>query len=118
MEDKAICQEHCASSQTVAHVKNKLIKTEEIDSLARIFSILGDQTRIAILDALTVQELCVCDLSEIINKSISAVSHQLRLLKGARLVKSRRQGRNIFYSLDDHHVTAIWQQTLEHIRHI
>ncbi len=114
-KDKVGCG--CFNTSAVEYVKDNLLAKEEIDLLAETFKVLGDQTRISILDALAQNELCVHDLSYVIDKSVSAVSHQLRLLRNARLVKSRRQGKNIFYSLDDEHVVTLWQQTLEHIRH-
>ncbi len=114
-KDKASCG--CFNIAAVEYVKGNLLAGEEVELLAETFKVLSDQTRISILDALAQNELCVHDLSYVIDKSVSAVSHQLRLLRNARLVKSRRQGKNIFYSLDDDHVVTLWQQTLEHIRH-
>ncbi|MGB4171825.1 MAG: metalloregulator ArsR/SmtB family transcription factor, partial [bacterium] len=81
------------------------------------FKVLGDPTRIKILSALATEKLCVCDLAAALELSVSAVSHQLRVLKGARLVKYRREGKNIFYSLDDEHVISLFRLALEHVRH-
>ena len=76
---------------------------------------LGDVTRVRILDALATGELCVCDLATLLGLTESAVSHQLRLLRGMRLVRSRRDGRMVFYTLDDQHIVALFAQGLEHV---
>ncbi|HHW54931.1 MAG TPA: winged helix-turn-helix transcriptional regulator [Firmicutes bacterium] len=94
-----------------------MLDEQEINRLAETFKVLGDPTRIKILSALATEELCVCDLAAALELSVSAVSHQLRVLKGARLVKYRREGKNIFYSLDDEHVISLFRLALEHVRH-
>ena len=78
---------------------------------------LGDATRIRILDALSRDELCVCDLAALLDMSSSAISHQLRVLRDARLVKYRREGKMVCYSLDDDHVLTLFAQGLAHIQH-
>ena len=83
--------------------------------VAELFKIFGDSTRIRILSALTKAEMCVCDICSVLNMTKSAVSHQLRILRQAKLVKNRRQGKEIFYSLDDDHVLSIINIALEHI---
>ena len=88
---------------------------EAVQGLADTFSALGDPTRVRILDVLSHGELCVCDLAAVLRLSQSAVSHQLRLLRNIRLVKPRRDGRIVFYSLDDQHIMAIFKQTLQHV---
>ena len=88
---------------------------DAVQGLADTFSALGDPTRVRILDALSHGELCVCDLAAVLKLSQSAVSHQLRLLRGLRLVRPRRDGRVVFYSLDDQHIIAIFRQTLQHV---
>ena len=85
--------------------------------LAELYKVLGDSTRIRILDLLSRQELCVQDIADGLNMTQSAISHQLRLLKQAALVKCRREGKSIFYSLADDHVQTILHQGLEHICH-
>ena len=87
-----------------------------VQGLADTFSALGDPTRVRILDALSHGELCVCDLAAVLRLSQSAVSHQLRLLRGLRLVRPRRDGRVVFYSLDDQHIMSIFNQTLQHVQ--
>ena len=84
-------------------------------ALAETFRMLGDATRVRMLDALAHAELCVCDLAALLGLSESAVSHQLRLLRGLRLVRPRRAGRMVFYALDDQHVTQLFRQGLGHV---
>src|SRR5207253_10377726 len=96
-------------------VRPKLLRDEPAAALAETFKVLGDVTRVRILDALSRAELCVGDLAELLGLSESAVSHQLRLLRGMRLVRPRRDGRLIFYSLDDHHIVGLLEHGLEHV---
>ena len=84
-------------------------------TLAETFRALGDPTRVRILDALSRAELCVCDIAALLSISESAISHQLRLLRSLRLVRSRRAGRMVFYALDDDHITRLFAQGLEHV---
>jgi ArsR family transcriptional regulator, lead/cadmium/zinc/bismuth-responsive transcriptional repressor len=86
-----------------------------VEGLTEIFRVLGDPTRVRILDALSRSELCVGDLAQQLGVSESAVSHQLRLLRNTRIVRSRREGRMIFYALDDKHVLALFRQGLRHV---
>ena len=85
-------------------------------ALAETFKILGDATRVRILDALARAEVPVCDLAQLLGLGQSAVSHQLRLLRGMRLVKSRRAGKHIYYVADDHHIVGLFEQGLEHVQ--
>ena len=85
-------------------------------ALAETFKVLGDPTRVRILDALARAEVPVCDLAELLGLTQSAVSHQLRLLRSMRLVRSRRDGRHIYYAVDDDHITKLFKQGLEHVR--
>jgi DNA-binding transcriptional ArsR family regulator len=83
--------------------------------LAETFRLLGDMTRVRILDALSCSELCVCDIARLLGLSESAVSHQLRLLRGMRLVRPRRAGRQVFYALDDEHIVRLFREGLRHV---
>jgi DNA-binding transcriptional ArsR family regulator len=83
--------------------------------LAETFRLLGDMTRVRILDALSCSELCVCDIARLLGLSESAVSHQLRLLRGLRLVRPRRAGRQVFYALDDEHIVKLFREGLRHV---
>ena len=86
-----------------------------VEALADTFRVLGDPTRVRILDALSAGELCVCDIASLVGISESAVSHQLRLLRGMRLVRPRRPGRLVFYALDDQHIIELFKQALTHV---
>lgn len=93
-----------------------MVREEELADLAELFHQMADTTRLGLLLSLLKEEQCVCDLSEDSSVSVSAVSHQLRSLRTARLVKSRREGRHVFYSLDDDHVGSLISVGLEHVR--
>jgi DNA-binding transcriptional ArsR family regulator len=86
-----------------------------VQALADLFSILGDPTRVRIVDALSEGELCVCDIAEHVGLSESAVSHQLRLMRSMRVVRGRREGRCVYYTLDDQHILSLFQQGLRHV---
>lgn len=92
-----------------------LMSPHAVEALAETFRVLGDPTRVRILDALSGGELCVCDIASFAGISESAVSHQLRLLRGMRLVRARRAGRLVFYALDDHHIIELLKQALTHV---
>jgi ArsR family transcriptional regulator len=87
-----------------------------VEALADTFRVLGDPTRVRILDALSAGELCVCDIASVIGISESAVSHQLRLLRGMRLVRPRRAGRLVYYAVDDQHILELLAQALTHVQ--
>lgn len=96
-------------------VKEQMPEESILYDLAELFKVFGDSTRIRILFVLFETEVCVCDLAEALNMTQSAISHQLRILKQSKLVKSRRDGKSIFYSLADEHVKAIIAQGMEHV---
>lgn len=96
-------------------VRALLPPDEELYDLAELFKIFGDSTRIKILYALLEGELCVCDIAKLMEVTQSAVSHQLRVLKSSKLVKFRREGKTVYYSLADEHVVRILSQGMEHI---
>ena len=100
---------------TVNQIREKMPQEETLYDLAELFKVFGDSTRIKILWALDEAEMCVCDIAFLLNMTQSAISHQLRVLKQAELVKSRREGKIVFYSLEDEHVKQIFDQGLEHI---
>ena len=109
------CQEDCVHPDQVAQVKSLMPSEEKLYDLAELFKLFGDSTRVQILYALLESELCVCDLARLIGVTQSAVSHQLRILKAGKLVKYRRDGKTVYYSLDDSHVARILSQGMEHI---
>lgn len=96
-------------------VKETMPEETELYDLAELFKVFGDSTRIRILFVLFEAEVCVCDLAEALNMTQSAISHQLKILKQSKLVKSRREGKSIFYSLADDHVRSIIDQGREHV---
>lgn len=96
-------------------VNDTMPSEEELYDLAELFKVFGDSTRIRILYVLFEAEVCVCDLAEVLHMTQSAISHQLKILKQSKLVKARREGKSIFYSLADDHVVAIIAQGMEHI---
>jgi ArsR family transcriptional regulator len=98
-------------------VKPKMLTDEFAYKVADFFKVIGDKTRLKILLALFESELCVYDIAEILEMSQSAISHQLRVLKQSGFVKYRKEGREVYYSLDDDHVKNILDQGIEHIRH-
>ena len=99
-----------------AEPQNRQLAEPTVVALAEIFKALGDATRVRMLDALSRAEVCVCDLAGMLGLTESAVSHQLRFLRSLRLVKSRRAGRHIYYTLADHHVVKLFEQGLEHVQ--
>ena len=100
----------------LAAVRKKLLAFELIGAVADVFKLLGDPTRVRLLDALSHGERCVCDLAALVGTSESAISHQLRLLRSARLVRVRRVGRMAYYSLDDHHVIGLLHDARKHVQ--
>jgi DNA-binding transcriptional ArsR family regulator len=96
--------------------RRRLLLPPTVEELAETFRVLGDPTRIRILDALSAGELCVCDIAGLVGISESAASHQLRLLRGMRLVRPRRAGRQVFYSVDDHHIVEVLRLAVTHVR--
>ena len=95
----------------------KLPQSDTIEKLSEFFKVLGDPTRVKILSALTLSELCVNDIAAALEMERTTISHQLRILRSARLVKARRDGKMIYYSFDDAHVSSILLQATEHIAH-
>ena len=110
------CEDHVTHPDIAEAVKKDLPDEDELFDLAELFKIFGDSTRVKILYLLFESEMCVCDIAELTGVTVSAVSHQLRVLKSAKLVKFRKEGKSVFYSLADEHVGSILAQGLEHIR--
>lgn len=116
MENKVeSCSCNIIHKDVVEEVKDKLPQEEILYDLAELFKVFGDSTRIKIICSLFESEMCVCDLSCLLNMTQSAISHQLRVLKSARLVKFRREGKVVYYSLDDEHIKHIYDAGLNHI---
>jgi DNA-binding transcriptional ArsR family regulator len=111
------CDERIVHVDAVRAARRALPGGATMRELSNLFAALGDPTRLRIMAALAAQELCVCDLAATIGQSESAVSHQLRLLRSLRVVRSRREGRRVFYALDDDHVLGIYGQACDHVQH-
>lgn len=112
------CSGSAVNTQLVAALRDRLAPVHTSQQLADLFRMLGDGNRMRILLALLEGgELCVCDLSAAVDSSVSAVSHALRLLRTAGTVRSRRQGRRVFYALDDAHVRVLLDLSVEHVAH-
>jgi len=111
-----VCEVKYVNEKAVKAVRAELLSNEEAFLLAETFKVLSDPTRLKILYALSLTELCVCDLSALLGMRESAVSHHLRLLRALKLVRYRKEGRMAYYSLDDEHIEQLLQQGLEHVQ--
>ena len=111
------CAETIIDEEKVKHAQQVLLDGLAATQLADIFKALADPTRVRIISILAETELCVCDLAATLGMSQSAVSHQLRLMRHMRLVKSRKAGRMVYYALDDEHVRDLFQRGLAHVEH-
>lgn len=110
------CDCEIIHADVINEVKNKMPEENELYDLSDFFKILGDSTRAKIMWALDIKEMCVCDLAALLNMTKSAISHQLSTLRENNLVKFRREGKMVYYSLSDHHVKEIFETGMEHIR--
>lgn len=111
------CEVICVHESVVQDVREQMLAADEIGKLATVFKVMGDPTRIRIIEALFLHELCVCDLAAVLGMKQSAVSHQLRVLRDQRLVKYRKEGKMVFYALDDTHIINLFREGLAHVRH-
>lgn len=110
------CEYVCLHEDVIKQVFQSMPNDDELVDLAELFKIFSDSTRIKILYSLLISEMCVCDIATLLGMSQSAISHQLRTLKQSGLVKYRRDGKTIFYSLSDSHVSTIINQGMEHVQ--
>ena len=115
MNDVETCEDKCIHTDRLEKVREGLPDEDELYDLAELFKVFGDSTRIRILYVLFQSELCVCDLAEALQMTQSAISHQLKILKQARLVTGRREGKSVLYALADDHLRSIIDQGREHI---
>jgi len=115
MNQEDTCEIKIINQEKVNSVKKQLMKEETFLDISETFKTLGDKTRIKILHALSKEELCVCDISAVVGMSTSLVSHQLRSLRDKKLVKYRKQGKSVYYSLDDDHVEQLLKMAYEHV---
>ena len=109
------CSCDTVHENVIEMVRKKMPQEEKLYDLAELFKVFGDTTRVKIISALFEAEMCVCDIAELLHMTPSSISHQLRVLRQARLVKHRKEGKVVFYSLDDEHIKTIFNQGLEHI---
>lgn len=117
MQEKRLdcCEANIIHEDIVAKVRAQQRDEEPVLAVAELFKVFGDSTRARIICALTVSELCVCDLSALLQMTQSAISHQLRILKDARMVRSRRSGKVMYYTLTDAHISSIFDLAFEHV---
>ncbi|MDE5715658.1 MAG: metalloregulator ArsR/SmtB family transcription factor [Anaeroplasmataceae bacterium] len=115
MNDLEECQTNHPHKEIVKEVKQFMPNENDLYEVAEVFKVFGDSTRTRILAALFQHELCVCDICKIVNMTKSAISHQLKVLRDFNLVKFRKQGKEVFYSLADEHVVLIYEKALEHV---
>lgn len=112
-----ICSVKCINEKKVKETFKTIPQLEDISQMAEIFKALSDPSRLKIVLALLNQEHCVCDIAVICNQTDSAISHQLRILRTLKIVKNRRDGKIIYYSIDDDHVVSLINMSLNHVRH-
>mgnify|MGYP000115924505 CR=1 FL=1 len=110
-----LCEVSVIHEDVLKRVREKMPDEEPVYEVSELFRVFGDSTRSRIICALNIEEMCVCDLAVLLNMTQSAISHQLRLLKVSRIVKSRKQGRVVYYSLDDAHIGQIFAMAFDHV---
>lgn len=111
------CDVTIIHDDTVANIRESQLPQDQVTELALIFQALGDPTRVRIIHSLIQAEICVCDLAAVLEMTQSAVSHQLRYLKNLRIVKRRKVGRTVYYSIDDEHILTLFETGLDHVAH-
>ena len=116
-KNEYMCDCNIIHKEAVANVLNKLPSTTTFENLAKLFKLIGDPTRCRILFALDNEEMCVCDIANVLKMTESAVSHQLRLLRQSQIVKTRKSGKEVYYTLEDEHIQKLFEIALEHINH-
>jgi DNA-binding transcriptional regulator GbsR (MarR family) len=113
MKEKDVCEIECINGKTIKLVKSKMLLNENFQRIANDFKIISEPTRVKILYALSLKEICVCDLAILLGMTASAISHQLRLLRERNLVKFRKEGKMAYYSLADNHVIQLIKMSSE-----
>ncbi len=117
MKDVEICDCNVIHEAIVNQTKEKMLDNDFINEISLFFKILGDNTRVKILFALDNNEMCVCDIANVLNMTKSSISHQLSFLKQNNIVKCNRVGKEVYYSLDDEHVKEVFEVAISHIKH-
>lgn len=113
--DMSCSESNVIHEDVLLRVREKMPYEDPIYEVSELFKVFGDSTRARMICALNIEEMCVCDLAALLNMTQSAISHQLRILKSSRLVKSRKQGKIVYYSLDDSHIGDIFAKAFEHV---
>lgn len=116
-KNEFICDCNIIHEDIVKKVLNTMIQQKKINKISDFFKILGDSTRAKIIAALDQNEMCVCDIANVLQMTKSSVSHQLAILRKAKLVKYRKEGKTVYYSLSDNHVQEVFESALDHINH-
>lgn len=119
-KEKEICEVSAVSAvdnNTLSNIKDSLLDAEKITRLSETFKALSDPTRLNIIYVLSKDSLCVCDIAHVLDMTQSAISHHLRVLRNLKLVKFRKEGKMVIYSLDDDHVLELFRQGLDHVKH-
>ncbi|GAA0737657.1 metalloregulator ArsR/SmtB family transcription factor [Clostridium oceanicum] len=111
-----VCHCNCIHNDIVDKVSKNMFSEEELSEVAKLLKVFGDTTRVKILNALSIEKMCVCDLAKLLDMTQSAISHQLRVLKLHRLVKYKKDGKVVYYSLDDSHINMILNVALQHVK--
>ena len=117
-KDTPSCDAHLVHLEQVRKVQPEIISLDQAQQMAECFNALADPSRLRLMSALANRELCVCDLAAAVKVSKSAVSHQLRILRSQHLVKYRREGRNVYYTLADRHIISLYQEVSDHLREV
>lgn len=115
MNDKDVCTQNVIHDDVIEKLNGKELNDDTVNDLSNLFKCMGDPTRVKILNILMNTEACVCDIAALTNMTHSAISHQLRVLKMSRIVKTRKSGKVVYYSLDDDHVKDIFYKGLNHV---
>lgn len=110
-----VCEETVIHTEIIEKVKKQMPASDTVMRVSELFKVFGDITRVNIICVLFEAEMCVCDIAKLLGMSHSSISHQLRILKSARLVKYRKEGKMVFYSLDDEHISEIFGMALRHV---
>ncbi len=115
-KDNALCNATIVHEDILEKVKGEMTADDTIYDMAALFKVMGDPTRLKIINALLLSEMCVCDLAALLNMSDPAISHHLKTLRQTRLVKYRRDGKSAYYSLNDEHIQMLFDQCLSHVK--
>jgi len=112
-----VCSSTIVHKDIIENVSKNMPSDSDVQDLSEFFKVFSDSTRVKIIYALFQKEMCVCDISVLLNMSQSSISHQLRTLKNFKLVKYRKEGKSVYYSLDDYHISGIFEMAINHIKH-